>query len=138
MIGWRVAKVDWFGDRVMQAKDRAARRVLSRFGAFVRQRVRSSMKRSKAVSAPGDPPARHNDLLYDLMVFAADAESVVIGPVPLHKPGAAPVTLEYGGEGVATHQGRPFAAFYRPRPYLQPAFDVELEKMPPLWRDSLK
>ena len=59
MIGMKVkAAKGLFFDRarVINAVDRTTRRNLSRFGAFVRQRARSSIRTRKRISEPGQPP----------------------------------------------------------------------------------
>jgi len=43
---------------VMRATDKATRRVLSKFGAFVRRSARSSIRKRKRTSAPASRPAR--------------------------------------------------------------------------------
>jgi hypothetical protein len=67
----------------------ARRKVLSRAGAFVRKRARSSMRRRKAASAPGTPPtarAKGTDSLKTIL-FAYDdrRDAVIIGPVLLNR-----------------------------------------------------
>jgi ribosomal 50S subunit-associated protein YjgA (DUF615 family) len=73
-----------FFDRkiVIDAMDRAARNVLSKFGAFVRQRAKSSIRQRKRASDPGKPPSSHTGVLKDFIFFGyeADRQSVVIGP----------------------------------------------------------
>jgi hypothetical protein len=127
--------------RVIDATVAAERRVLSRFGAFVRQRDRTSQRRGKGVSAPGRPPAAHLGLVRDLTFFAYDEanRSVVEGPAKLNRPSAdALVRLEEGGETTRLRHGKEARAFYRPRPHAKPAFDEELKRMPPLWRDEIR
>jgi hypothetical protein len=126
--------------RVLDATDRATRRVLSRFGAFVRQRDRTSQRRDKKVSDPGSPPSAHVGFVRDFTFFAYDdaSRSVVIGPAKLNRPGAVLPLLEEGGEATIKRHGKDARAFYRPRPHTKPAFDIELAKMPPDWRDSIK
>lgn len=133
-----------FFDRpaVKKTVDHATRRNLSKFGAFVRQRAKTSIRRpSKSakprISKPGRPPYSHTGLLKKFLFFAYDAnqQSVVIGPVQLRKSdGRAPSLLEHGG--VAQRDGE--RQRYRPRPYMQPAFDAELPVLPDLWRNSVK
>jgi hypothetical protein len=110
MIGLRLDK-SWFFDRpkVQRAVGDATRRVLSKFGAFVRTAARHSIRKRKAVSQPGNPPSSHTGLLRNRIYFAYDParQSVVIGPTPINqvtfdrdiKPvsGIVPEILEYGG-----------------------------------------
>lgn len=98
----------------------AARRVLSKFGAFVRRRARSSIRfRKKGFSQAGSPPFSHTRDPFATIrniLFALDAtrNSVVIGPVRLNgrqylngilSRGTIPEVLEYGGfEGIREKQ----------------------------------
>lgn len=103
MIGLKMsaAKGMFFDSpKVLRAADRATRRVLSRFGAFVRRAAKSSIRKRKRVSAPGQPPSSHTDLLKKFIWFGYDAnhQSVVIGPVALNqKAGDAPEASSTAG-----------------------------------------
>jgi hypothetical protein len=103
---------NWFFDspRVLAGVDRARRRVLSRFGAFLRTAARSSIRKRKGASAPGKPPSSHTGILRRFLFFAWDpfARSVVVGPAAVNqvffggdgKPlagGTVPEVLERGG-----------------------------------------
>lgn len=102
-------KLDFFdSSRVLARVDRARRRVLSRFGAFVRTRARSSIRKRKKASAPGQPPSSHEGSLKRLLFFAYDASSrsVVVGPVPFQR-GEAPELLEEGGTAIRRRRVRP-------------------------------
>lgn len=144
MIGLRLAQAKaGFFDRtaVMQAANRAERSVLSRFGAFVRQRARTSMKRRADPAPPGSPPSAHVGLLRQHLYFAWDGirRSVVIGPVLLNqKQGDVPPLLEYGGPAVRVLRGQRRRVVYAPRPYMRPAFAAEQASLPPLWRNSIR
>ena len=144
MIGMRLsqAKAGFF-DRaaVMNTTTKAERKVLSRFGAFVRQRARTSMKRRKDPAPPGQPPSAHVGLLRQHLYFAWDGlrRSVVIGPVLLNqKQGDVPPLLEYGGPAVRVRFGERRRVLYAPRPYMRPAFAAEQKSLPPLWRNSIR
>jgi len=144
VIGLRLQQArGLFFDRgiVLAATTAAERKVLSRFGAFVRQRARTSMKRRTNPAPPGQPPSAHTGLLRQHLYFAWDgnARSVVIGPVLLNqKQGAIPPLLEYGGSAVRMRWGRPRQVFYAPRPYMRPAFAAEQSRLPALWRNSIR
>jgi len=139
-----------FFDRqiVRDRVDAATRRVLSRFGAFVRQGARTSIRRRKRISRPGEPPSSHTGLLRRLIFFGYDSreKSVVIGPAPLNgvgrgeggEGGEAPSLLEHGGTTTLKRRGRRVRATYRPRPYMGPAFAKEQPKLPALWRDAVR
>ena len=54
-----------FFDRqaVISKVDAATRRVLSKFGAFVRRSAKSSIRKLKKPAPPGHPPSSHTGLL---------------------------------------------------------------------------
>ena len=142
-LSFKSAKSGFFDRKaVLSATDRATRRVLSRFGAFVRTTARSSIRRRKSVSKPGKPPTSWTGLLKKFLFFSFDRErrSVVIGPVRLNNSGGeAPRLLEHGG--AATRQdrrGKRRRVTYASRPYMGPAFEKEQPKLPEMWRDSIR
>ena len=136
MITARVKSAFFDRAAVQAAMDAATLKTLSRFGAFVRRRAQTSMRRTGAVSQPGNPPSSHAGQLRDLLYFAWDgsSRSVVIGPIPF-EDGVAPKLLEEGGEIIDRLRGR---KVYRARPYMKPAFDAELAKMPQGFKDAAK
>ncbi len=69
-------------DKVRRKADAGSRRVLGRFGAFVRTAARHGIRRRKATSAPGEPPSSRTGLLRRFIFFGYDRgrRSVVIGP----------------------------------------------------------
>jgi hypothetical protein len=167
MIGAKLdnTKGNFFDRRaVIDAVGRAAAKVFSKFGAYVRRRDRSSIRTRKRASRPGEPPTNRTRLLKDFIFFAFDAvkESVVIGPVDLHKPGDQLATLEYGGAieldetqlsgglwlptGLArqkqktsgSHATRRRRVRVAPRPHTEPAFAKELPGVPAMWRDAVR
>jgi len=133
----------FFFDRkaVMSAVDRGARQVLSKFGAFVRRTAKSSIRRRKAVSNPGQPPSSHTGLLKKLIYFGYDPDhkNVVIGPEPLNGRSDGAHSLEYGGrQRIRTSGRKRVNAIYRARPFMGPAFDKEKPKLPAMWAGSVK
>lgn len=147
MISIKAAKNNFFDRKVvMDAVDRATLRVLSRFGAFVRTRARSSIRKRKRPSTPGQPPSSHVGTLKALIFFSYDPDrkSVVIGPTLSSNPSGAPETLEYGGEAdiesfdrarkVRTRHRAKVAA----RPFMGPAFEAEKPGLPAMWTDSVR
>ena len=134
-----------FFDRqaVTDAIDKTTRRLFSRFGAFVRRTARQSIRtggKSNKVSLPGQPPRSHTGLLKRNIFFSYEPaeRNVVIGPVALNAVKAGdpvPQVLEHGGASI-NRKGR--RIIIEPRPYMQPAFEKELESLPPMWRDSIK
>jgi hypothetical protein len=91
---------------VANAVDAGTRRALSKFGAFVRTRSRSSIRKRKKASKPGQPPSSHVGTLKKLIFFTYDQQkkSVVIGPTKfagskfIGAKSGVPETLEYSGE----------------------------------------
>jgi hypothetical protein len=127
---------------VARKVDTATRRVLSRFGAFVRRTARSSIRKRKRTSQPGSPPSSHTGLLKKFIFFGYEParKSVVIGPVRLSQNGRgeAPHLLEYGGTGTVERKGKRRRAKVRARPFMGPAFEKEEPKLAAMWRDSIK
>lgn len=133
--------------KVMSAVDKATGRVLSRFGAFVRQTARSSIRRRKNPSKPGQAPTNWTGLLKKFLFFRFDRSkrSVVVGPAKLNrKSNDVPQLLEKGGAAPRSERngrnrnGKRRATRYRARPYMGPAFEKEQKQLPRLWRDSVK
>ena len=143
MIGLKLNQAKGlFFDRtaVTNAADRAERRVLSRFGAFVRRGARSSIRRRKSVSQPGSPPSSHTGLLKRNIFFIYERQrsNVVIGPILLNKGTDAPAILEHGGSVTRRRRKKRVRMTYRPRPFMGPAFEREKSKLPQMWRDSIR
>ena len=142
MIDFRVKEMFFDRAKVQKAVTDAARKVLSRFGAFVRTGAKSSIRKRKKISQPGQPPSSHTGLLKRLIFFGYDPskKSVVIGPTPLGSGTAeAPPLLEYGGSARRKdRKGKTVTATYRPRPFMGPALEKEEAKLPTMWADSVK
>ncbi len=141
MIGM-VTKAMFFDRKAVTSRvDKAARKVLSKFGAFVRTGARHSIRKRKTVSRPGSPPSSHVGLLKKLIYFGYDStrKSVVIGPTPLRGTAEAPPLLEYGGNARRRdRKGKNVMASYRARPFMGPAFEREKPKLPAMWAASVK
>lgn len=142
MISLRVSQARaGFFDRslVLRATDQATQDTLSKFGAYVRQRARSSIRKRRKVSEPGKPPSSHVGTLKNLIFFSYDfgRRSVVIGPTQSGR-GEAPRLLEEGGTATRQRGGKSVTARYRARPYMGPAFAAELPRAPKLWQDSVR
>lgn len=129
-----------FFDRsaVIDSVDRATRKVLSQFGAFVMTRARQSIRKAPFVarkqrgrnrtdlrtrsSRPGQPPFSQRGELKRFLFFSYDSDrkSVVVGPTILFgrkvrdgMPVAGrtvPQVLEYGGEISITEYQRQYSA----------------------------
>jgi len=145
MIGMEIKKL-FFDRKAVTAKvDRTTRKVLSRFGAFVRRAAKSSIARRKRVSSPGQPPSSHSGLLKKFIFFGYEPanRNVVIGPAKLNqKIGDAPHALERGGvstvvEGLRGSR-RKRRVKIKARPFMGPAFNKEKPKLPAMWASSIK
>jgi hypothetical protein len=141
------AKQFFFDSRkVQRSVDRAKRKELSRAGAFVRRRARSSIRKRKRVSRPGEPPSAHQgDIRKILFAWDPLAESVVVGPLAFNGSGngneTVPALLEHGGTVVRRGKrgkGKRRKLTYRPRPFMGPALTAEAEKFPRLFRNAVK
>ncbi len=145
MIGMVAKKMFFDRKAVRSAVDRTARRVLSKFGAFVRRGAKSSIRKRKRASSAGEPPSSHSGLLKKFIFFGyeRDRRSVVIGPARLNqKIGDAPHALEHGGvstvvEGLRGRR-RKRRVRIKARPFMGPAFEKEKPKLAAMWRDSVK
>lgn len=139
-VGYNATKAMFFDRaRVQRALDDGSRKVLSKFGAFVRRRAKSSIRKRKAVSQPGKPPSSHVGTLRNLIFFGYDPvlRSVVIGPTQSQSGSIVPRVLEYGGRLPGRAKGGPQELRYRARPFMGPAFEAELPSLPPLWRNAV-
>jgi hypothetical protein len=138
-IDFRTMKKMFFDRaKIKQKVDLRTRKVLSKFGAFVRQTSRRSIRKRKGTSKPGHPPFSHVGTLKRFIFFGYDEHrrSVEIGPVIAPgKKGTAPNALEYG-ERVTLSHGK--TTKIKASLYMHPAFEKELVKVPELWRDSIK
>lgn len=142
--------------RILRLAEDAEERVLSRFGAFVRTRARSSLRRRKKASPPGMPPSTHAgkddyaSLKSILFAYEPFRRAVVIGPVLLNGSRRSPTVPELhefggtstrvdvqlsGGKWVPKSYGKRWGenrphrtrlVRYPARPYMRPAFRAEL------------
>jgi hypothetical protein len=154
MIGVKINQVKGMvldAPKVMRSVDAATRRVLSRFGAFVRTAAKSSIRKRRRESEPGQPPSSHTGLLRRFIYFGYDStkRSVVIGPTLLNKEGGESVlsALEHGGETVIStlyksgrnkHLNKRVRVTIAVRPFMAPALKQELPKLPAMWANSVK
>ncbi len=106
----RIDVKSMFFDRraVIDALGSANVKALGRGGAFIRRRAKSSIRKRKRVSRPGEPPSSHVGTLRNLIYFGFDTgrQSVVIGPTPLGTVGRVPPILEYGGPSIVRKNSR--------------------------------
>lgn len=82
---------DFFFDRqeVKGRMTKANRKAISKAGAFIRRRARSSLRRRKKSSEPGRPPNVHTDRVATpkniLVAYEPQSESLVVGAVKLDR-----------------------------------------------------
>ncbi len=110
MLDVKVKALFFDRGKLERAADRGNARALSKAGAFIRTRARSSLRSRKRISEPGQPPSSHSGVLKRFVLFARDesGQSVVIGPAKTNqvffdkdrKPvrGTVPQVLEFGGQ----------------------------------------
>lgn len=157
IFGYVQMKAGFFDrPKVKRSMDKATHRALSKFGAFVRTRARTSMRKNRGVSKPGQPPFTHTQMLRRGVLFAYEPtrENVVIGPVQLRQglsqnaadpvSGTVPQVLEYGGQIRIRDRKRGSnliterIANIEARPFMRPAFDLEIKKAPRLWQNAMR
>jgi hypothetical protein len=152
MVGFN--KKQFFFDRqiVIDAVGRAGAKNLSKAGSFIRRSARSSLRRRKKASPPGEPPSVHSqDRVATLkniwFVFDPRQRSVVVGPLKLNGSklegsdrATVPALHERGGVAVVKdrRKRRRRRAKYAPRPFMGPAMERELPKFEGLWANSVK
>ena len=144
MIDMRIKSLFFDRPKVQRAMDRAKRRSLSRAGAFIRQRARTSIRKRKRQSRPGQPPSSHTGLLRRFILFGYDrrSDSVVVGPVGFRRS-RAPNVLEFGGRTTVELRRRGGRRQKRTvriaaRPYKRPALEKERTQLPAVWRNSVR
>jgi hypothetical protein len=83
MIGFKITKLFFDKKAVRDKVDAGTRRVLSKFGAFVRRTARGSIRKRKKPSPPGQPPSSHVGLLKKFIFFGYEPakRSVVIAAI---------------------------------------------------------
>lgn len=149
LVDMKIKALFFDRSKARRAVDRAKRRALSKAGAFIRQRARTSMRRRRGPAPPGSPPHAHEGSLRRLILFGFDpsSDSVVVGPVRLNKPGDAPNVLEFGGRATVERRrtrkgGRRVVERRRvriaARPYMGPALRKELPNIPKPWAGSVR
>ncbi len=164
MIGARIVPIgreNFFdSERVMKALSEGQRRKLSKFGAFVQRRAKTSIrpaavenrteirkakKRGQHVtiryrpSRPGEPPRSRKGELKKLILFGYDPiqRDVLIGPTLVAgRASETPARMEFGGEFV--HKKSRKVIKVEARPFMRPAMEAEKKaRMPAMFRDSL-
>lgn len=138
---------------------------LSKCGAFVRTAARSSLRRRKRTSLPGQPPSVHSTdafatLKNILFGYDASTKGVIVGPVAINgNKQDVPRLMEKGGFAkrrakyapARTAKGRikkrgvqvvrlknERTANYEPRPFMGPALRREMKKFAKVWKNTVK
>lgn len=153
-------------ESVIDPAERVLQKKLSQYGAFVRRRAKTSIRKAPkadaitgeikrgrkkkgavtvdAVSKPGNPPYGHGDQKYKKFIyFGYDAaeKTVIIGPAKFNSKNSYNVTetVEHGGDVVIIRPGKkPRPAHFEGRPAMQLAHDAELPKFLGTLEDSIK
>lgn len=143
MVTMRLTGLFFDAPVVQRAMDKSTRQALSKGGAFIRQTAKTSIRKRKGVSKPGQAPHSHAGHLRRLLFFAYDlaTASVVIGPARF-RDGEAPNLLEKGGTVVRKRSkargGGRVRMVYRARPFMGPAMDKELPNLPKRWHNTIR
>ena len=132
---------DWFFDRahVLAVVDKDKLKPLRKAGGSIRLTAQRSMRRrKKGFSQPGQPPFSKQGLIRDFTFFAydKDSDSVVVGPVGF-KRAIVPALHEFGGSQTVYHKGKSEVAKYPKRPYMKPALDKNINKIPEAFQDFI-
>ena len=164
--GFKVTKMFFDKPSVKNAMDKETRKAFRKFGAYVRTRARSSIRRRRKASSPGKPPSSHTGLLKTYIYFDGDEDNVVIGAMPLNMKNVVgaggekiPQILEHGGTVIQTEvfkwgkwrradlrsrrrnaglQMRKRRIPIAARPFMGPAFEKEKAKLPACWSGTLR
>jgi hypothetical protein len=151
MVGFNQKQMFFDRQAVIDVVGRANAKNLSRAGSFIRRSARSSLRRRKRVSEPGQPPSVHTqDRVATLkniwFVFERRRASVVVGPLRLNgstlrgsNRSTVPELHELGGSAVleSRKKKRRRRARYAARPFMGPAMKRELPKFEGLWANSV-
>lgn len=161
-MGFKAVRGNFFdAQKVLAAIDRFEAKALSKFGAFTRRRMKSSIRYRNGSAAAGQPPSAHRSggftktktnkktgatsrqqqsPLRELIFFALAPEggSVVIGPVAFGSGVAR--TIEQGGSGWRKNPrtGRREPATFQPHPFAEPAGRAEAQNFRELLRSLVK
>lgn len=99
-------------NKIVKGLGKARRKFLLKAGAFVRVSARSSIRKRKKSSQPGQPPSSHEGTLRKFLLFGLQERgansSVLVGPIKTNQifydgngepvTGTVPEALEHGGQ----------------------------------------
>jgi len=119
------------GEKVKRRVASGSFKSLNHAAAAIRLTARRSIRRSKRESTPGTPPNTRRGLMKRAIVYNIDKLKMVavIGPA-YSIAGKSGKAHEFGG----MYFGRKYPA----RPFMGPALQTNLHRIPPLWRGSVK
>ena len=130
MVGAR-CKVKSDFHKVQRAARRGNIETLGHAGGYLRKVARHEIKKSAVASEAGTPPHTRRGALKNAIRYAVDKDrrSVVIGP-----------DVEIVGKSGTAHEfgGRYKRQRYPKRAFMGPALESSKEKLPRLWRGSVK
>lgn len=143
-VGIKLVKAGFFDPaKILAAADKTHAQAQTKFGAFVRRRMKSSIRYRKAPAAAGQPPSAHRarggkSPLRELIFFSRDqtTNSVVIGPLPFGRRGAH--ALEHGGPMTFKSRGQVRTGHMAARPFARPAGEAEAKAFPDTLRGLVK
>ena len=134
MLNATIDKVLLDTQKVLTKADKATRRAFHRWGGLVRTIAKRSIRKSKKSAEPGQPPRSHSGELRNLIFYALTPDNeAVVGPLPFGKEPAAGL-LEHGG--MVTRDGKQVR--YSPHPFMQPALEESEDKVPDMFRNSIR
>ncbi len=162
MFSMTASKSNYFDGALIQTKvAEANRRVFGRFGGYVRKVAKTSIKKAPkidvvtgqrlgpgrrkkgvvtrdAIADVGKPPYAHLGTIGQMLFYAVEPESVVIGPERA-KAGTLRA-LEEGGEITIGPKGRRKGrqVTLGKHPFMQPAFQLGLGQLMEWYKDSVK
>lgn len=131
--------------RLLSSLDKATARAMVRIGGFIRNVAKRSMRKGgkkQRSSAPGQPPRRQDNTIYNLTFYAYGRATgeVVVGPVGLNSS-KVPALHEFGGTVRRVNRsGKAYEAKYPPRPYMRPALEKARQdnRLAEAWRNTLR
>lgn len=114
---------------------------LTHAAGIVRKTAQQSIRKRTGVnySAPGKPPKTRDGLLKKSIIYIVDkqAEEAVIGPTA-NVIGDIGALHEFGGVRTFKRKGKRVTGRYPARPFMGPAFEKILPRLPESWRRKIQ
>jgi len=132
-------KLELHLQRLIATNERLIRRTLYKCGGYGRTVVKNSFRKRKGASVPPNPPHSHVGSLRDLASFRVDPRDVTIGVgFKTRRPGGDPPVPALLGDGGRVSvisrdrrgRKRRRQVTYRPRPFIPPAREKTLARLP--------